>query len=74
MHVCIYINVVMYMSSSYFNLWALAILQYSVFGSILTIGAMIGAVVSGRIADYIGRRGVSFCHYPFVISINFLIF
>ncbi|KAF8038811.1 hypothetical protein BT93_B1383 [Corymbia citriodora subsp. variegata] len=30
---------------------------YSLFGSILTIGAMMGAAVSGRIADYIGRRG-----------------
>ena len=49
-------------------------MQYSVFGSILTIGAMIGAIVSGKLADYIGRRGVSFFHYPFVISINFLIF
>ncbi|XP_015573342.1 sugar transporter ERD6-like 16 isoform X1 [Ricinus communis] len=31
--------------------------QYSMFGSILTIGAMIGAVTSGRISDYIGRKG-----------------
>ncbi|KAH0994767.1 hypothetical protein GBA52_018631 [Prunus armeniaca] len=38
----------------------LTVAEYSVFGSILTIGAMIGAVVSGRIADYIGRRGVMF--------------
>ncbi|KAL6139289.1 hypothetical protein ACLB2K_064566 [Fragaria x ananassa] len=35
----------------------LSVAEYSVFGSILTIGAMIGAVVSGRMADYIGRRG-----------------
>lgn len=34
-------------------------LQYSVFGSILTIGAMISAITSGRIADSIGRKGVS---------------
>lgn len=30
--------------------------EYSLFGSILTIGAMIGAIISGRIADYAGRR------------------
>ncbi|XP_044483761.1 sugar transporter ERD6-like 5 [Mangifera indica] len=30
--------------------------QYAVFSSILTIGAMLGAVISGRIADFIGRR------------------
>ncbi|XP_021688956.2 sugar transporter ERD6-like 16 isoform X2 [Hevea brasiliensis] len=31
--------------------------QYSMFGSILTIGAMLGAITSGRIADFIGRKG-----------------
>ncbi|KAL3537988.1 hypothetical protein ACH5RR_001354 [Cinchona calisaya] len=31
--------------------------QYSIFGSILTIGAMIGALTCGRIADTIGRKG-----------------
>lgn len=36
-----------------------AILQYSVFGSISTVGAMLGAVMSGKIADLFGRRGVS---------------
>jgi MFS family permease len=35
-------------------------MQYSLFGSILTIGAMIGAAMSGRIADMIGRRAVKF--------------
>ncbi|KAM3752790.1 hypothetical protein ACB098_03G045500 [Castanea mollissima] len=35
----------------------LTVAEYSLFGSILTIGAMIGAIVSGQIADYIGRRG-----------------
>ncbi|XVE89739.1 hypothetical protein DITRI_Ditri20bG0019600 [Diplodiscus trichospermus] len=34
----------------------LSVAEYSLFGSILTIGAMIGAVMSGRIADYIGRK------------------
>ncbi|KAF3599612.1 hypothetical protein F2Q69_00036317 [Brassica cretica] len=32
-------------------------LQYSLFGSILTVGAMIGTAMSGRISDLIGRRG-----------------
>lgn len=31
--------------------------EYSVFGSILTFGAMIGAITSGPIADFIGRKG-----------------
>lgn len=35
-------------------------LQYSLFGSILTVGAMIGASMSGRISDLIGRRAVNF--------------
>ncbi|CAN1234098.1 Sugar transporter ERD6-like 7 [Linum perenne] len=33
------------------------VLQYSVFGSILTFGAMIGAVTSGPLADLLGRKG-----------------
>ncbi|KAF3457286.1 hypothetical protein FNV43_RR01943 [Rhamnella rubrinervis] len=35
----------------------LSIAQFSMFGSILTIGAMLGAITSGRIADFIGRKG-----------------
>ncbi|KAM0864923.1 hypothetical protein ACQ4PT_043617 [Festuca glaucescens] len=35
----------------------LSLSQYSVLGSILTIGAMIGAVASGYIADVAGRKG-----------------
>lgn len=35
----------------------LTLSQYSVFGSILTIGAMVGAVASGYIADVAGRKG-----------------
>ncbi|XVE89741.1 hypothetical protein DITRI_Ditri20bG0019700 [Diplodiscus trichospermus] len=34
----------------------LSVAEYSLFGSILTIGAMVGAAMSGRIADYIGRK------------------
>jgi len=35
----------------------LSVAEYSVFGSILTVGAMLGAVMSGKIADLFGRRG-----------------
>ncbi|KAM7527135.1 hypothetical protein LguiB_030545 [Lonicera macranthoides] len=35
----------------------LSLAEYSLFGSILTFGAMIGAVTSGPIADFIGRKG-----------------
>ncbi|KAH7856863.1 hypothetical protein Vadar_006354 [Vaccinium darrowii] len=35
----------------------LSLSEYSMFGSILTIGAMIAAVTSGRISDSIGRKG-----------------
>ncbi|XP_031482949.1 sugar transporter ERD6-like 16 isoform X2 [Nymphaea colorata] len=35
----------------------LSLSQYSVFGSILTIGGMVGAISSGRIADLLGRKG-----------------
>ncbi|KAK3014132.1 hypothetical protein RJ639_007924 [Escallonia herrerae] len=30
--------------------------QYSIFGSMLNIGGMLGAIVSGRVADLIGRK------------------
>eukprot|EP01018_Ginkgo_biloba_P007426 Gb_19566 [translate_table: standard] len=35
----------------------LTLSEYSTFGSFLTIGAMIGAVMSGCLADYVGRKG-----------------
>ncbi|GMH29284.1 hypothetical protein Nepgr_031127 [Nepenthes gracilis] len=34
----------------------LSLEEYSVFGSILTIGAMFGAITSGRITDFVGRK------------------
>lgn len=36
---------------------ALSLSQYAMFGSILAIGAMLGAITSGRIADFLGRKG-----------------
>ncbi|CAN6451135.1 unnamed protein product [Victoria cruziana] len=35
----------------------LTLAEYSMFGSVLTIGAMVGAVMSGRISDFLGRKG-----------------
>ncbi|KAF7152188.1 hypothetical protein RHSIM_Rhsim01G0278000 [Rhododendron simsii] len=35
---------------------SLSLAQYSLFGSILTFGAMIGAITIGPIADFIGRK------------------
>ncbi|KAK6915527.1 Major facilitator, sugar transporter-like, partial [Dillenia turbinata] len=42
----------------------LSLAEYSVFGSISTAGGTLGALVCGKIADLIGRRGVT-CTYHF---------
>ena len=34
-------------------------LQYSLFGSVLTVGGLLGSLICGKLTDYIGRRGVS---------------
>lgn len=33
-------------------------MQYSMFGSILTLGGLIGAIFSGKVADVLGRKRV----------------
>ncbi|WVY93251.1 hypothetical protein V8G54_032339 [Vigna mungo] len=35
----------------------LSLAEFSMFGSLVTIGAMLGAMTSGRITDFIGRKG-----------------
>ncbi|KAL1358399.1 sugar transporter ERD6-like 16 [Arachis hypogaea] len=35
----------------------LSLAQFSLFGSLVTIGAMLGAITSGHITDFIGRKG-----------------
>ncbi|NP_001354537.1 Sugar transporter ERD6-like 16 [Zea mays] len=34
----------------------LSISEFAIFGSVLTVGAMVGAVTSGRLADFLGRK------------------
>ncbi|CAA2935094.1 sugar transporter ERD6-like 7 [Olea europaea subsp. europaea] len=47
---------------------SLSLAEYSLFGSILTFGAMIGAITSGKIADYIGRKGAMIVSSGFCVA------
>ncbi|CAL5193615.1 unnamed protein product [Lathyrus oleraceus] len=47
---------------------SLSLAEYSLFGSILTFGAMIGAITSGPIADLVGRKGAMRVSSAFCIA------
>ncbi|OMO77819.1 Sugar/inositol transporter [Corchorus capsularis] len=46
----------------------LSVAEFSVFGSILNVGAIIGALTSGRIADFLGRKGAMRVSSAFTIT------
>ncbi|XP_059648564.1 sugar transporter ERD6-like 5 isoform X2 [Cornus florida] len=45
--------------------------EYSVFGSVMTVGGMLGAIVSGKVADVIGRRSGAWVLYFGRLSMGF---
>ncbi|OMO99042.1 General substrate transporter [Corchorus olitorius] len=46
----------------------LSVAEFSLFGSILTVGAILGAAISGKITDLLGRKGTMWVLSLFYIS------
>ncbi|CAH8383879.1 unnamed protein product [Eruca vesicaria subsp. sativa] len=46
----------------------LSVAQYSMFGSLMTFGAMFGAIFSGKVSDLIGRKGTMWFAQVFCIA------
>ncbi|KAK4857607.1 hypothetical protein QYF36_003337 [Acer negundo] len=45
----------------------LSLAAYSVFGSVVTIGVLIGSIINGKVSDLIGRKGAMWlCHLFFI--------
>ncbi|KAF8038961.1 hypothetical protein BT93_B1497 [Corymbia citriodora subsp. variegata] len=51
----------------------LSLAEYSVFGSIMTVGAILGAIMSGKTADLVGRRAIIFSEGAWVLDIGRLL-
>ena len=65
----------LYTSTDIFDFYIfLSNVQYSLFGSIMTIGAIIGALLSGKMTDVIGRRYVCFSRPYFYKTLMVLSF
>lgn len=45
--------------------------QFSLFGSLANVGAMVGAIACGQIAEYMGRKGVQIVTFSLGITYSY---